>query len=542
MSSNNKVYLFAGDSLTEGVYGANYVQRVAAGLADGEGGLEGEVANAGRSGETVASLLHRVDRLIEVTQPTWLIVAVGCNDVWLPWLSDHSLGWRLWLGYRRLRTRQEPTRDLDQFAAAYRAVIDRAQQAGVRVLACTIPPVGEQLSSGINSRVARLNGVIKHVAADRRVPVADVWQAFIEELALLPERSAYLSAEWLFAWLDRRRYRGMGADAMAEGRRLHLTFDGVHLNSRGADLSATAILRALASAESREGRPPLEPGQADLQTQQNSRAQGGSRAVDDQVVRSRLRAPEANLAFLVRSLDLGCFQRGLLPVCYSPGREARAQDVGRLLAAAYADLSTRLEVSPPAYVAVLSSVHRGQSLCPVAHPAPSAVWDGDGGALFVADAYDLSFLRRLHLPEAMASWTSWPPALAEVGELARATALADLLAVEELARLFLHELRVVPTDPELARLLAAYLTLVVLQGSRAPGSAGMAALWIAWGQVLAEAGVAEGQIRLQARALYAEHGERLVAWITGAQPVTREAFKVTPAETSGAPVWKAHEE
>ena len=541
MSSDTKVYLFAGDSLTEGVYGANYVQRVAAGLVDGGIGLEGEVANAGRSGETVASLLHRVDRLIEVCQPTWLIVAVGCNDVWLPWLSDHSLGWRLWLRYRRLRTRQEPTRDLDQFAAAYRAVIDRAQRAGVRVLACTIAPVGEQLSSGINSRVARLNGVIKHVAADRRVPVADVWQAFIEELALLPKPSTYLSTEWLLAWLDRRRYRGTGADEMAEGRRLHLTFDGVHLNSRGADLWATVILRALASAQSRVGGLPSEPKEADLQARYEFRAEGGGGAVDGQAVQSPLRVPEANLPPLVGNLDLGCTQRGLLPVCYSPGREARAQDVGQLLAAAYADLSSRLDVSPPTYVAVLSSVHRGQSPCPVAHPAPSAVWDGDGGALFVADAYDLPFLRRLHLPEAVASWMPWPPDLAEAGELARATALADLLAVEELARLFLHELRVAPTDPELARLLAAYLTLVVLQGSRAPGSAGMADLWIAWGQMLAEAGMPEGQARLQARALYAEHGENLVAWITGAQPVTREAFRVPPAETSGAPAWKAHE-
>lgn len=542
MSSNQRVYLFAGDSLTEGVYGANYVERVAAGLADGEGRLEGRFVNAGRSGETVASLLQWVERLIEGHRPTWLILAVGCNDVWLPWLSDHSLGWRLWLGYRRLRTRQEPTRDLDQFAAAYRAVIDRAQQAGVRVLACTTSPVGEQLSSGINGRVARLNGAIKHVAADRRVPVADVWQAFVEELALLPERSSYVSAEWLFAWLDRRRYRGSGADAMAERRRLHLTFDGVHLNSRGADLWATVILRALTAAESREGRPPSERGQADLQARDEFGARRGARAADGQTVRSRLRAPEVNLPPLARSLDLDCAQRGLLPVCYSPGREARARDVGRLLAAAYEDLSSRLDVRPPAYVAVLSSVHRSQSPCPVAHPAPSAVWDGDGGALFVADAYDLPFLRRLRLPEAMASWTAWPPALAEVGELARATALADLLAVEELARLFLHELRVAPTDPELARLLAVYLTLVILRDSRAPGSASMADLWLAWGQVLAEAGVAEGQIRLQARALYAEHGEHLVAWITGAQPVPREGFEVPPVDTAGAPVWKTPEE
>jgi lysophospholipase L1-like esterase len=514
MSSESKVYLFAGDSLTEGAYGVSYVERVAAALARGEQGLEGEVVNAGRSGETVASLLERIEGLIEQYRPTCLVLAVGCNDVWLPWLSAHSLGWRIWLGYRRLRTGQRPTTDMDRFAAAYRALIDSAQQAGARVLACTTSPVGERLSSSVNSRVARLNGVIKHIAADRQVPVGDVWQAFVERLALLPRRSGYISAEWLFAWLDRRRYGTVGADEMAERRRLHLTFDGVHLNSRGADLWATVVLEALARLEAQEGRPPANRSGA-RETSPAGQEEAGARRTD--------------LPPLARHLNLPTFREGALQVCCSPGREARARDMGQLLAAAYDHLSTLTGVFPRACLAVLGEIHWEQSACPAAHPAPCGLWDGGGGVVFVADAYDGRFLRDLHLPQAVAAWTSWPPDLAEVGPLARATALADLLAVQELAHLFLCELRVAPADPDLVRLLAAYLTLVVLRGSKASGSSRMAALWTAWGQRLAGAGLVEGQIRLQARDLYAEHGEGLVAWFTGPQPVTREAVKMPPA-------------
>ena len=514
MTSETTVFLFAGDSLTEGLYGANYVERIAAALSRGEHGLRGEVVNVGRSGETVASLLARIDGLLEQHRPTWLVLAVGCNDVWLPWLSTHSLGWRLWLGLRRLRTGQRPTTDLDRFAATYRALIDRAHRAGVRVLVCTTSPVGERLSSAVNGQMARLNGVIQHVAADRQVPVADVWQASVEALALLPRRSGYLSAEWLFAWLDRRRFRTTGADEMARRRRLHLTFDGVHLNSRGADLWATFVLEALARAE-RRGADSLLP--------------GGERAgaPEQPDVGQEMGEGDA-LPALARHLDLPCFREGALQVCCSPGREARARDVGWLLAAAYDRLSDLTGVHPPAYVAVLSPVHWGQSSCSVAYPAPAALWDGSGGAIFVADAYDIGFLRALHLPETVAAWTSWPPDLAEVGALARATALADLLAVEELAGLFLHELRVAPSDPALARLLAAYLALVVLRGSQARGGARLASLWTAWGQRLAGAGLAEGQVRLQARELYAEHGEDLVAWFTSSRPVTRETVEVSP--------------
>jgi lysophospholipase L1-like esterase len=514
MAEETTVFLFAGDSLTEGVYGTSYVERVAAALSRGEYGLRGEVVNAGRSGETVASLLARIDGLLDQHRPAWLVLAVGCNDVWLPWLSTHSLGWRAWLGLRRLRTGQRPTTDLDRFAATYRALIDRAQHAGVRVLVCTTTPVGERLSSGINSRMARLNGIIQHVAADRQVPVADVWQASVEALALLPRRSGYLSAEWLFAWLDRRRFRTTGADRMAERRRLHLTFDGVHLNSRGADLWATVVLDALAQAEQRGTGAPLPEGD-------RSAARGPTEPGRDA-------EEDAGLPALARYLDLPCFREGALPVCCSPGREARAQDVGQLLAAAYDRLRGLMGVHPPAYVAVLSPVHWGQSPCPAAYPAPAALWNGSGGAIFVADAYDVGFLRDLHLPETVAAWTSWPPDLAEVGALARATALADLLAIEELAGLFLHELRVAPSDPALAHLLSAYLALVVLRSSQARGAARLAGLWTAWGQRLAEAGLAEGQVRLQARDLYAAHGEGLVAWFTSSQPVTRETVEVPP--------------
>ena len=161
--------------------------------------------------------------------------------------------------------------------------------------------------------------------------------------------------------------------------------------------------------------------------------------------------------------------------------------------------------------AVLSRAHWAQAPCTTAYPQPGAVWNGWSGNLCLPDAYDEAFLRDWHLPETVAAWTSWPPGLADLGAPARATALADLLGVQELARIFLHDLDVAPSDPALARLLAAYLTQVVLRRSRGRSTARMAALWNAWGEVLDRAGSDEGRVRLLARELYAEHGERLVA-------------------------------
>jgi lysophospholipase L1-like esterase len=493
-SSATTIYLFAGNSLTEGTYGESYVERVASALEQGETGLRGEVVNAGRGGDTVKSLLARIDGPLDRTRPDWVILSVGTNDVWLPWLSGHSLVWWLWLAYRRIRMGQKPTTDLDQFAAAYRALIDKARQFDARVMACTASPVGERLSSPLNRRVARLNGVIKHVAAECQVPVVDVWQAFVEELATLLRPSSYVAGEWLFHWLDRRRLKTAAPDELARRRRLQLTLDGMHLNSRGAELWANTVLTAM--AQSRETAVAQPPG-------------------------------------AVRRLRLPCFQQGALQVCCSPGWEARAHDLADALASAYEHLALLTRVRPSVCLAVLNRMHWSQVAGSQAYPLPVALWDGQVGTLCVPEAYADGFLRDMHLPEMVASWTAWPPSLADLGEPARARALADLLAIQELARLYLRELKVAPADPALQDLLTAYLAQVALHRRRGGGTARMAALWNAWGEALARAGVEEGHRRLEARTLFRKHGEELVTSFAGRLSSVQEAVGTTP------PSWPA---
>ena len=475
-SSPMPLYLLAGDSLTEGVYGESYVERIAQALQQRQQGLAGEVVNAGWGGDTVASLVRRIDKPLHRYRPQWLVLAIGSNDVWYPWLSSHSPVWWAWLQYRSLWFGQTPATDLDQFAAAYRVLIDKAQQLGARVLLCTVSPLGERLATPVNHQVARLNGVIKHIAAECEVPVADIWQAFVDQLTTLASPSGYLSAEWLFAWLDRRHVEKVPVDTVAQRRRLHLTFDGIHLNSRGADLWAETVLKALALAQGTTG---------------------------------------ASFLHLAQQWDLPCFQQGPLQVCCTPGWEVRAHDLAQRLADAYHNLASRTGARPTVHLAVLSGVHWNQSPCPRPYPEPAAWWSGESGIIFAPEAYEDRFLRALHLPEMVAARGLWPSKLAQLGEPARATALADLQAVQELASLFLHELRVAPADPELNRVLAAYLTQVVLHAPEAGEAGSLAQLWNGWGETLARAGIEEGRIRLQARALFEKHGEGLVASFTG---------------------------
>jgi lysophospholipase L1-like esterase len=498
-SSPITVYLFSGDSLTEGKYGESFVERMAKALYRGYGGLEGEVVNAGRAGDTIRSLASRLDRSLHRYLPDWVILAIGTNDVWFPWLSARSIGWWLWLRYLDMRFGVRATRDLDEFAAAYRQLIDRARQLGANVMVCTVPPIGERLGSPLNRRLARLNGVIKHVAADCQVPVADVWQAFVEELATLPRPSGFIPGEWLFNWMDRRRVRSGSPDALSTRRRLHLTFDGIHLNTRGADLWADTLLEALAQAQGTAGTLP------------DSKAE---------------------------RLGLLCFERGPLTVCCTPGWEARASDLGRSLAADHVRLASLTRSHPAVHLTLLHRSHWAQMMAASPYPKPVAHWRGQSGIVFAPAAYDDSFLHQLHVPETIAIWDSWPDNLYEVGEPARAAFLADLLAVRELARLFLHELEATTHNPQRNDLLATYLAHVAIHGRRGKGAAQIADLWDAWGQVLARAGAKEGRIRLLAKALFDSHGDDLVAAIAdGSRSLEAQlAMSITTPESQQSPL------
>jgi hypothetical protein len=235
----------------------------------------------------------------------------------------------------------------------------------------------------------------------------------------------------------------------------------------------------------------------------------------------------------IRKMGLSVFGLGPLQVYSTPGWEDRARDVARLLAESFSRLASLTGARPPVWLAVLNSIHWQQLASLYPYPAPAARWEGSSGTVIMPDSYPTSYLRDQRLPEAVSVWDRWPPSLAQVGEPARLTALADLLAVQELAHLFLQDLQVVPTDPRLGRLLAAYLTEVVLHGRQGEGARELAGAWEAWGRVLADAGTEVGKTRQQAADLYASHGDGLVESFVGRRSELEQ--KVSAALTSAGP-------
>jgi lysophospholipase L1-like esterase len=106
-------------------------------------------------GHTVPDLLKRVDRDVIAKKPTIVVIQIGCNDA------------------RRIPP--------NVFKASLEELIDKLQQANIRVVQCTLTSVGEK-NDGTNKDDPKLEEfaeIEREVAKAKKVPLNDLRKAFM---------------------------------------------------------------------------------------------------------------------------------------------------------------------------------------------------------------------------------------------------------------------------------------------------------------------------------------------------------------------------
>jgi lysophospholipase L1-like esterase len=184
---------FLGDSIT--YFGAEnpggYVRLVASGLA--AQGVNVTAINAGWGGNTSKDMLGRLDRFVLSKKPTWMTLSAGVNDVM------HSAV------------------ELEEYKTAVTAILDRAQQAGIKVVVLTATQIGLPVTGSANVKLAGYNTFLRETAKARDLPLADV------NAAMAAEQASFEKA----------------------GIKRVLTTDGVHMNVYGNIVMAKCVLATL---------------------------------------------------------------------------------------------------------------------------------------------------------------------------------------------------------------------------------------------------------------------------------------------------------
>lgn len=250
--------VFFGDSLTEGIPGAAYLDALARRAAADARMRDIELVNAGVGGDTIVNLARRMDHDVVPLAPDWVVVFVGVNDA-ATWLLRRSFPtpwsyrtWRYFREYKGVRRAVTPER----YLRGLRGLVDGMHaRTDARVALCTPAASGESPGSHAWRALDRYAEAVRWVASERDCALIDVHAAFECALAGRPRRTP---RQWLAA-IKPLGPEDDDIETIARERGYLLTFDGTHLTSRGADLVAGALydwLSAVVTADSTAADAP----------------------------------------------------------------------------------------------------------------------------------------------------------------------------------------------------------------------------------------------------------------------------------------------
>lgn len=213
---------FLGDSITQAGNRKNgYVTRVLDAL--NREGLELTHIPAGISGHKSSNMLVRLDRDVLSKKPDWMLLSCGVNDVW---------HFTLTLGKRKFQGVELP-----EYQKNIREIVEKASEAGVKVMILTSTMIGEDPGKATNKRLEPYNDFLRQLAKEKNLPLADLDREMRETLKKMPDEKG-----------KARMYGEPDCDRMIKNK---LTTDGCHMNPLGNIMMAKGVLRTFGLPEAK---------------------------------------------------------------------------------------------------------------------------------------------------------------------------------------------------------------------------------------------------------------------------------------------------
>jgi lysophospholipase L1-like esterase len=234
MMQKTPTIVFLGDSVTEGVIGASFVDRVRTAL-DGEA----RVINSGINGDTVVNMRWRVGRDVAAHRPDLVVVMSGLNDIATAYARP------LQRIYYRLLKGNMVNLTPRRFAAHYRALLGAIRsQTQAQIVLATPTILTEDPDAPVQALVETYANVVRGLAHQQQLPLIDMRAAFLHAVRADPRPGP--TYELMVAvrdmWAIRRGQ--VTYPELTARRGFRLLCDGAHLAEAGADLAAaTAIPR-----------------------------------------------------------------------------------------------------------------------------------------------------------------------------------------------------------------------------------------------------------------------------------------------------------
>ncbi|MDG2221936.1 MAG: SGNH/GDSL hydrolase family protein [Rubripirellula sp.] len=200
--------VFLGDSITaQGLRPAGYLTLTSQAIAKAHPDLNVAVIGAGRGGHKVPDCQRRLDADVLQKNPTIVLIYIGINDVW-HWTHP------------KVVARGKKGTTPKEFEGGLKAMINKINGVGARVILCTPTVIGEKAdgSNPQDEMLDQYSEISRKVAKETDSQLLDLRKAF---LAHLKQHNSKNAAQGI------------------------LTIDSVHLNDDGNHLLSELVLDAL---------------------------------------------------------------------------------------------------------------------------------------------------------------------------------------------------------------------------------------------------------------------------------------------------------
>jgi lysophospholipase L1-like esterase len=221
--------VFFGDSLTQGTYGVNYVNKVAAQMPGHH------FINEGVNGDTSLNLYKRVDADVLKHQPDGVLIMVGVNDA----VTHAEPGSRLYYRFSKgIRGGQISPIALRE---NLRAIITKLRFAQIKVW-IVLPPVESR--PAVVAALRQMNDYAAELGREYQLPVLDLMEQMTP--ATIPNRPDIRAIPTMGRNLIRAlTLKSSDYDRLREAGRYHYSFDGIHLTDSAAQTIADSITNFL---------------------------------------------------------------------------------------------------------------------------------------------------------------------------------------------------------------------------------------------------------------------------------------------------------
>lgn len=226
---NRKLVMCAGDSITHGNMGGNYVEMLENWFPKDEYCF----LNAGRNADLTYTLLRRLDPIIEY-QPDYVTVLIGTNDIQA---SLNESKRKDYISYDKINADEFPT--FDTFKQNYQTIIHRLKtETQAKVAVASLPVISEDLNHEANKKADIYSEFIKGISETENLtylPVREQMKAVLQNTDA--HKYKYEDAYLLMNISMIKHYiLQQSWDKICTSHGNELTHDMLHFNSKGAEI------------------------------------------------------------------------------------------------------------------------------------------------------------------------------------------------------------------------------------------------------------------------------------------------------------------